>query len=406
MFNISGYDAVFMCNKLNELLSVCLPMGWKFSLPTEAQWEFAARGGVRSYNWKYAGSNNLGIISWFRDNSDREKQFVAKKYPNELGLYDMSGNVWEWCSDWYDKDYYAYSLQRNPKGPFLGEARILRGGSCMDDILKHRVFYRNYSAPDEYSKFNGFRFSLSYHNEELKKQVNQAESQTLSFNINGVQFNMIYVEGDLFIMGTTKNDEGMYENEIPQYEVFLDSYYIGETEVTQALWKAVMDTNPSYFKSDDRPVENVSWYDCQKFIERINKLSGCKFSLPTESQWEFAARKGNDYKYSGNDKLGSVGWYFVNAQETKSVAQKRANGLGLYDMSGNVWEWCSDWYSIYTNSAKENPQGPSTGNTRVLRGGSWGDEARACRVFRRMPGFPTHKSNSIGLRLVLIDYKK
>ncbi len=174
---------------------------------------------------------------------------------------------------------------------------------------------------------------------------------------------------------------------------------IGETEVTQGLWKAVMGSNPSYFKGDNLPVEDVSWDDCQEFINKLNELTGKTFRLPTEAEWEFAARggnKSNHTQYAGSSNSGSVAWY---GDKTHDVAQKTPNELGLYDMSGNVMEWCQDWYGGYSSSAQTNPQGPSSGSYRVLRGGSWFNIARDCRVSGRYSYYPSDRYSYFGLRL-------
>ncbi|GBU22434.1 hypothetical protein R80B4_02594 [Fibrobacteres bacterium R8-0-B4] len=198
----------------------------------------------------------------------------------------------------------------------------------------------------------------------------------------------------------------------------LSSYYIGKYEVTQGLWRAVMGSsnNPSYFKKGDNyPVENVSWNTIvNEFIPALNRLTGKTYRLPTEAEWEYAARGGNKsggYKYSGSNTLGSVGWYWDNIPSqssgnsgygTQPVGGKNPNELGIYDMSGNVWEWVSDWYNYYSSSPTNNPTGPTSGSYRVFRGGSWISGARNCRVSFRS-GYPGYSDFDIGLRLVLLS---
>ena len=232
--------------------------------------------------------------------------------------------------------------------------------------------------------------------------------QDLDFNVNGVQFRMKYVEGGSFMMGAPGDDSEAWGDEKPAHKVTLDSYYIAETQVTQELWQAVLGSNPSDFKGDiHRPVETVSWDDCQEFIKKLNTITCRTFSLPTEAQWEYAARggkKSKGYKFSGSNSLGDVAWYGGNSNSTTHpVAQKQANELGLYDMTGNVWEWCQDWFDsyYYANSPQNNPQGPSSGGARVLRGGDWGDDPERCRVSCRYDEDPDYPDCYFGLRLSL-----
>ena len=228
-----------------------------------------------------------------------------------------------------------------------------------------------------------------------------------TFKVNGVSFDMIMVEGGTFTMGaTSEQGSDAYDWEKPAHQVTLSDYYIGETEVTQALWQAVMGSNPSNFKGNSNPVESVTWNDCQEFVEKLNKLTGRTFRLPTEAEWEFAARGGNKskgYKYSGSNNVKDVAWYTDNSgSKTHAVKTKSPNELGLYDMSGNVWEWCQDWYGSYSSNAQTNPTGPATGSYRVLRGGSCYYFARYCRVSFRDCYSPVSRSGDRGLRLVLV----
>ena len=238
--------------------------------------------------------------------------------------------------------------------------------------------------------------------------------KTLSPVIQNLIANMVYVEGGTFTMGAT-SEQGSDANsdEKPSHSVCLSSFSIGRYEVTQEEWEAVMDNNCSRFRGAKRPVENVSWDDCQSFIRKLNTMTGMDFRLPTEAEWEYAARGGNksgNKKFSGSDKIGSVAWYRGNSDKaTHPVGQKNPNELGLYDMSGNVFEWCSDWYcwNYYKSSPQNNPKGFSEGcSYRVYRGGSWNSSDNNCRVSCRtqmfgMDGKPSLRSSSIGLRLAL-----
>ena len=228
-----------------------------------------------------------------------------------------------------------------------------------------------------------------------------------SLTVNGVSFEMVYVEGGSFDMGaTSEQGSDAYSEEYPVHSVTLSDYYIGECEVTQEMWEAVMGSNPSNFKGAQNPVERVSWNDCQNFIKKLNSLTGRTFRLPTEAEWEYAARggkKSRHYKYSGSGNIDDVAWYDNNSGgSTRPVGTKSPNELGIYDMSGNVWEWCSDWYGGYSAGAQTNPQGPSSGSRRVLRGGSWRNSARSCRVSDRSDIDPDFSDYFNGLRLVLV----
>ncbi|MBO5956493.1 MAG: PEGA domain-containing protein [Bacteroidales bacterium] len=237
------------------------------------------------------------------------------------------------------------------------------------------------------------------------------ENQT--FTVKGVTFTMIAVEGGTFKMGAQSSDSGgdNYDSEAgdresPVHDVTLSSYYIGETEVTQELWQAVMGSNPSNFSGyPQRPVETVSWYDCKEFVTKLNELTGENFRLPTEAEWEYAARGGNrskGYKYSGSNTIGNVAWYDSNSgNETHDVKTKQANELGIYDMSGNVWEWCQDWYGSYSSGSQTNPTGPTSGSIRVSRGGSWYYYAKICQISDRSYSLPDYMFYYLGLRLSL-----
>ena len=217
---------------------------------------------------------------------------------------------------------------------------------------------------------------------------------------------MVYVSGGTFTMGATaEQGSDARDSEKPIHKVTLSSFSIGRYEVTQEEWQAVMGNNPSRYKGAKLPVENVSWNDCQEFIRKLNDLTGKQFRLPTEAEWEYAARGGNNsrgYKYAGSNDIGSVAWYDSNSdRQTHPVGQKYPNELGLYDMSGNVWEWCSDRYGAYSSSSQVNPKGPSSGSDRVRRGGCWLSNARNCRVSPRSYGSPDYGFDDLGFRLAL-----
>lgn len=225
---------------------------------------------------------------------------------------------------------------------------------------------------------------------------------------NGVSLDMVRVEAGTFTMAATAEMKDPYGDEKPTHQVTLtNDYYIGKYEVTQALWKAVMGKNPSNFKGDNLPVETVTWNDCQKFISKLNRITGKKFRLPTEAEWEYAARGGNKsrgYQYSGSNNLSDVAWYEDNSDsKTHAVGSKQANELGIYDMSGNVWEWCQDRYGRYSKSSQTNPTGATSGSFRVRRGGSWNFTARICRSSYRYESLPSLRNSDLGFRLVLSE---
>lgn len=229
-----------------------------------------------------------------------------------------------------------------------------------------------------------------------------------TFTVNGVNFSMVHVQGGTFNMGATpEQGSDAEDNEKPVHQVTLSSYYIGMYEVTQELWQAIMGSNPSKFKGDKKPVECVTWDDCQEFISKLNSLTGKQFRLPTEAEWEYACRggaKSKGYKYSGSNTPGDVAWNKENSSKTThDVGSKKPNELGIYDMSGNVFEWCQDWYADYSSNILTNPTGPESGSLRVYRGGSWYDNARDCRVSSRYRWTPDDGDDYLGLRLVISE---
>ena len=255
------------------------------------------------------------------------------------------------------------------------------------------------------------------------------EREGITIIVNGVSFVMKFVESDRFIMGAqsfghqwANFDSEAAGDETPPHFVTLSSFYIGETEVTQRLWEAVMGTTVEHQRDKanpdwplrgvgaDYPMYYVSWYDCQAFVLRLNELTGRTFRLPTEAEWEFAARGGKEAKgdrYAGSRHMGLAGWYYMNsASSSHPVKGKAVNELGLYDMSGNVWEWCNDWYGIYERLPQTDPQGPASGEERVLRGGGWAYYASRCRVSFRYKFNPEHCNSSYGFRLVMVPENK
>ena len=233
-----------------------------------------------------------------------------------------------------------------------------------------------------------------------------SSSANAKLNLKNLTANMVYVSGGTFTMGAT-SEQGREadSDEKPTHSVTLSSFYICKYEVTQTLWEAVMGSNPSNWKGANLPVETVSWDDCHTFIRKLNALTGKNFRLPTEAEWEFAARGGNHsrgYKYAGSNNIETVAWHSDNSgYETHVVGTKSPNELGLYDMSGNVYEWCQDRYGSYSSASQTNPTGASSGSDRVLRGGGWHGDGEYCRSSCRVKMRPDSHNNGRGLRLVL-----
>lgn len=224
---------------------------------------------------------------------------------------------------------------------------------------------------------------------------------------NSIGMEFVLIPAGSFMMGCDRNFENCSDSETPQHRVSIPKpFYLGKYEVTQAEWVAVMGSNPSKFKRETNPVENVSWNDAQEFVRRLNSREGTnKYRLPTEAEWEYAARAGSTTAYSfGYDarQLGNYAWYLDNSSESShSVGQLQPNQWGLYDMHGNAWEWVQDWYGecYYANSSGTDPKGPGSGEYRVLRGGSWFSFARICRSADRNYGRQDDRGDGNGLRL-------
>ena len=224
--------------------------------------------------------------------------------------------------------------------------------------------------------------------------------------INGIVNNMVLVEGGTFDMGATEEQgRDAYNTEKPMHRVTLNDFYLNKYEVTQEEWETVMSNNPSENKGEKNPVEMVSWEDCQIFINKLDSITGKCYRLPTEAEWEYAARGGKrsqHYKYAGGNNLDEVSWYNNNSNSsTHPVGQKTPNELGLYDMSGNVWEWCQDWYGKYSNESQTNPCSTISSASRVNRGGGFLSIPRDCRSANRDRNTLTFKSNRLGLRLAI-----
>lgn len=239
--------------------------------------------------------------------------------------------------------------------------------------------------------------------------MKNSEFKNKVFTVGDVSFEMVAVHGGTFIMGTVEDpDNEAGSDEFPAHKVYLSDYYLGKFEVTRELWRAVMVSDPpeiSMINDDTCPVEKINWFDAMQFIEKLNEMTGMKFRLPTEAEWEYAARggeKSQGFKYSGDDNAAHVAWCFFNSGcMINPVGHLKANELGICDMSGNVWEWCADWYGHYEENDQMNPVGPSEGERRVIRGGSWDFGAQYCRNTNRNSSNPMSRFYVTGFRLAL-----
>ena len=436
MYYVNYEECAAFCEKLNTLLYAQLPEGYKFRLPTEAQWEYAARGGRKKKSYAYSGNDNISKVAWWEENCGNKMREVGLKADNTLGIFDMSGNVWEWCRDWFEADYYSYGSTTNPQGPLFGTQRVLRGGSWNLEAWHSRVTTRSQYAPTRSSANLGFRIVLEPAKDlfDLKNLRNTAKkfsaltssSKNCNFKINDLYFKMIFVEGGTFNMGCTSDPEQCFENEEPVHSVTLSDFYVGEYQVTQQLWNKVMGAtvseqrdlgNPEWElcgEGDYYPIYYINYEECELFCKKLNQLlnkqlpEGYIFSLPTEAQWEYAARGGKKSKmhtYSGGNNVLSVAWYIDNCKlQTHEVGIKNKNELGIYDMSGNVWEWCRDWFDLdyYRRSPSTDPTGPDKGYYRILRGGSWRSNAQGCRVSFRNVRPPNQRGDNYGVRVALV----
>lgn len=424
MNDISYADCDKFIVKLNSLT------GLIFRLPTEEEWEFACRGGNNSKDYMYSGSNFLEDVAWYKYNSGGHLHDVATKQPNELGIYDMCGNINELCA----KSQTSNSV-------------IGRGGDFQSEDNFCKISSRSSLFIEGKGNYRGFRLALTripsqYREQERQKlerqqQLAREEAQrkqdeenrnalrwddaTKTFYYNGQSYKMVAVEGGTFTMGATKERKGYMPKEkyeaTKAHEVTLSSYYIGQTEFTRGFLRAVMGLKNGSSKEDLLP-QNLSWDDCKKIADWLSQFTGRNFCIPSEAEWEFAARGGNrshGYLYSGfaTSSYVEVGPNYFDYAVTnsyangsavkidmKNVASKKPNELGLYDMTGNVWEWCADWYAKYETKNVTNPMGPSTGTMRVYRGGSH-IERDIPKVYDRFCDYPDKTYSNVGFRLCL-----
>lgn len=225
------------------------------------------------------------------------------------------------------------------------------------------------------------------------------------FTVGNVQFEMAEIPGGAFLMGGTEEQRSeVGSTDLPVHRVVISPYLIGKTEVTRRLWKAVMGEDSGDWMADDLPIEWVSWEQCQVFIRKLDSITGQNFRLPTEAEWEYAARGGNgkQYHYAGSNDYDRIGWLYLNSQNrTHPVGRKEVNGFGVYDMTGNVAEWCADWFGIYSDETQIDPKGPARGKGRVVRGGSWDTSTLNARLSAREGRDPAYSFYDCGMRLAM-----
>ena len=416
--SVSWNEAMEFCAKLNaqEKAAGRLPEGYEYSLPTESQWEYACRAGTTTA--LNSGKNlsdelrspEVDEVGWYWYNCD-ETHRVGQKKPNAWGLYDMHGNVQEWCLDWYDDHYPTYPV-KDPTGPDTGWSRVLRGGGWDRTAHDCRSANRRHGNPDTTRSANvGFRVALA---------PIPVPSKDIAIRLSTmVVMPMIWIEPGTFMMGSPKDELGRYSNETQRQVTLTRGYWLGMFEVTQAQYEAVMGTNPSHIKGSNLPVSRVDWNDAMKFCEKLTANEkaagrlpeGYKYTLPTEAQWEYACRAGTTTALNSGKNLTStakcsnmdeVGWYEFNSEETlHDVGLKKPNDWRLYDMHGNVYEWCLDWYEDFPATPVTDPMGPSTGTKRVFRGGCYYFSGIDCRSGCRYGDFPTDEYWGSGFRVAL-----
>ncbi len=399
---ISWTQAVEFCRRLGQIPEE-KKEGRTYRLPTEAEWEYACRAGTSTAYSFGDDADGLDAYGWFSGNSGGEgPKPVAEKRPNAWGLYDMHGNAAEWCHDYYGA--YGEGVVNNPVGPdvLLAFDRVVRGGAFGSKESQCRSSWRG-QHPDESHVPVGFRVLLG-----SNSPVGQVDTI-----VNSIGQRLVKIPAGTFMMGSPESDIDAAANEQPQHQVTISrSFYMGEAEVTQGQWKAVMGTEPwakqNYVREGvNYPATYVSWDDAVSYCEKLSQLEGKTYRLPTEGEWEYACRGGTTTKYCFGDnplELSRYGWFSKTAdgeEYAHEVKKKLANPIGLYDMHGNVWEWCSDWYGDYLEGLVVDPMGPGDSSRRLRRGGSWDSQGSDCRSAFRRGVVSSYRRSDLGFRLVL-----
>jgi formylglycine-generating enzyme required for sulfatase activity len=453
--NVSWDDAVAFCTWLSR------KEGNAYRLPTEAEWEYACRAGSAT---RYCFGNDeegkeLGDYAWYEKNSGSGTHPVGEKRANSFGLYDMHGNVWQWCADWCDRDYYAASPTDDPTGPSTGSSRVLRGGSWNYPARHCRSAYRCGYGPGARINRLGFRVARAAefpvtpastlrvpNRPPPLKSPEQPPESTLT---NSIGMKMVLIPAGEFQMGSGETNEQLanafhcmprfFMAEHPQHRVRITKpFYMGQYPVTlgefltfyrDADYKLEMERDgkedfgtldngevgksanfrpwaPGGWKPGmDEPVVWVTWNDAVAFCQWLSKKEGKEYRLPTEAQWEYACRAGSTTRYYfGDDEstLGEYAWYAKNsAGRTHPVGEKKPNAWGLYDMQGSVRQWCADWYDkdFYEKSPNDDPRGPHTGSDRAYRGGGSIAPAQQCQSAYRYGRSPAFRRTDVGFRV-------
>ncbi|MCP4699889.1 MAG: SUMF1/EgtB/PvdO family nonheme iron enzyme [Gammaproteobacteria bacterium] len=429
---ISWNDAQAYCQWLNG------QSGEDYRLLTEAEWEYACRAGNEGA-WCFGDDEKqLGDYAWYNENSNNKTHPVGEKNANAFGLCDMHGNVWEWCQDWYSS--YSQDTVSDPAGADSGTDRVLRGGPWYNDGRSTRSANRSRNRPGSRDVRIGFRLARGQkgagqeqgqgsktgqaervgqvlrklrQGNPWAKRIEQDEYGVYAeFEYEKVVQRMRLIAPGRFLMGSPESEPERYDDE-HQHEVILTKgFWLADTACTQALWQAVTGNKPSRFKGPENPVEKVNWNDAQEFLQTLNKAAPqLNLRLPAEAEWEYACRAGTgtpfwfgnnitpeQVNYNGNYPYadGQKGLY---RKKTVPVKKLPCNAWGLYQMHGNVWEWCQDWYSSYPQDTVSDPAGPDSGTDRVLRGGSWYNYGLYTRSALRNRCRPDYRFDQIGFRL-------
>ncbi len=335
--------------------------------------------------------NEQPNVTWTKPTAQGEKIETPPAYHFEVSAEDPDGKISEYYFSLGRRD----AGEKTDRGEFIIEHRQITEGT-------HTLYCWVVDDGGKKSEVKSIKFDY------------EAGDDNWSFDLGeGVILEMVWIPGGTFSMGSPESEEGRSNNEGPVHEVELDGFWMGKTEVTQEQYQAIVGSNPSYFKGPKNPVESISWEDAMEFCRKLSQRTGQTFTLPTEAQWEYACRAGTttpfhfgdtistiQANYDGNSTYGN-GVKGEYRQRTVPAGSFALNAFGLYDMHGNVWEWCADWYGDYTSERQKNPTGPSTGSDRVFRGGCWRNDPRDCRSANRDSHSPGARSYSLGFRVCL-----